>query len=153
MWMLTTSTFTSVAPHVQITSTSVPRMQLLHMICFFQPATVTICTSHSKYQSTDEAHSTLQSGSNRDVWSRIRSKNASTPSNADTHMVTQKCTRPAQANKVFPFHSRTPATTVVWLERDEGEGGTDGRCPPSFLTKAGGRGETMEGWRQKERIK
>lgn len=67
-------------------------------------------------------------------------------------MATQMCTL-AQANKVFPFHSRTLATTVVWLERDEGEGGTDGRCPPSFLTKAGERGETMEGWRQKERIK
>lgn len=57
------------------------------------------------------------------------------------------------ANKVLPFHSRTLASTVVWLERDEGEGATDGRCPPSFLTKAGERGETMEGWRQKERIK
>lgn len=39
------------------------------------------------------------------------------------------------------------------MEWDEGERGTDGRCPPLFLTKAGKRGETMEGWRQKERIK
>lgn len=42
---------------------------------------------------------------------------------------------------------------MVWLERDEGEGTMDDRCPPSFFTKAGKQREMMEGWRQKERIK
>ncbi|MEQ2206702.1 hypothetical protein XENOCAPTIV_001864, partial [Xenoophorus captivus] len=49
------------------------------------------------------------------------------------------------AKKAFHFHSRTLSTSVVLLERDEGEGGTDGRCPASFLTKAGERGETAKG--------
>lgn len=58
------------------------------------------------------------------------------------HTHTRAHTRPTQsrtlppANKSLPSPiSRTLATSVVWLERDEGEGGMDGRCPPPFLTK------------------
>lgn len=50
------------------------------------------------------------------------------------------------AKKAVHICSRTLSTSVVLLERDEGEGGTDGRCPPSFLTKAGEVGETAKGW-------
>lgn len=72
-----------------------------------------------------------------------------------THMATQMCTL-SQANKVIPFHSRPlwpPWWSGCWLEKDEGAGGTDGRCLPWFLTKASDWGEMIKGWRQKERIK
>lgn len=43
------------------------------------------------------------------------------PVTLDTHTAApQMCTH-AQESKVLPFCSRAAATTVVWLERDEGE--------------------------------
>lgn len=58
-----------------------------------------------------------------------------------THTASQMLTQ----NKVFPLHCHTLATMVVWLERDEGKGSMDDRCPPSFLTKAVKWGGMIEG--------
>lgn len=80
-------------------------------------------------------------------WSRVahlvQKYNHDYPSNAHAQKQTKSC---------LSIAGRSPPRWSGWRGMKEREART-ADVRPRFLTKAGERGETMEGWRQKERIK